>query len=213
MRSKGSPLRFVYEAGPCGYAVYRYLTAKGFDCTVGAPSLIARKPGDRVKTDRRDAQKHLHSIGDRLAQCERLERLLREAATEWRFYPVIQALQAMRGVQFTVAIGLLAEIGEFSRFETPRQLMAWLGLVPSEYSSGLRKRQGAITKCGNGFARRLLIEAAWAYRYPPKVSPSIQKRHEGNSKPALCLTEHSLSATLQFSPRLLCNTLRFNPQE
>jgi transposase len=236
MRTKGSLVRFVYEAGPCGYSVHRYLTAKGFVCTVCAPSLIARKPGDRIKTDRRDAQKlvkaarmndlsavhvpdaadeafdvrytgkanwndahrrwlarcdfphanshlafqeHLHSIDDRLAQCERLERLLREAATEWRFYPVIQALQAMRGVQFTVAVGLLAEIGEFSRFETPRQLMAWLGLVPSEYSSGPRKRQGAITKCGNGFARRLLIEAAWAYRYPPKVSPTIQKRHEG----------------------------------
>ena len=204
MRTKGSRVRFVYEAGPCGYAVYRYLTAKGFDCTVCAPSLIARKPGARVKTDRRDAQKlvkalrmndlsavhvpdaadeafrdlvrawgaakqdlkqakqrlksfllvhdvrytgkanwndahrrwlarfvfphanshlafqeHLHSIDDRLAQCERLERLLREAAIEWRFYPVIQALQALRGVQFTVAVGLLAEIGEFSRFETP----------------------------------------------------------------------------------------------
>ena len=110
--------------------------------------------------------------------CERLERLLREAATEWRFYPVIQALQTMRGAQFTVAVGLLAEIGEFSRFDAPRQLMAWLGLVPSEYSSGLRKRQGAITRCGNSFARRLLIEAAWAYRYPPKVSPSIRKRHD-----------------------------------
>jgi len=224
MHSKGSAVHFLYEAGPCGYAVYRYLTAKGFDCTVCAPSLIARKPGDRVKTDRRDAQKllkalrmndlsavhvpdaadeafrdlvrawgaarqdlkqakqrlksfllvhdvrytgkanwneahrrwlakfvfphpnshlafqeHLHSIDDRL--------------TQWRFYPLIQALQAMRGIQFTVAVGLLAEIGEFSRFDTPRQLMAWLGLVPSEYSSGLRKRHEGIP--------RSIVDRAW----------------------------------------------------
>jgi transposase len=293
MRSKASVVRFVYEAGPCGYAVYRYLTAKGFDCTVCAPSLIARKPGDRVKTDRRDARKlvkalrmndlsavhvpdvtdeafrdlvrawgaarqdlkrakqrlksfllvhdvrytgkanwndahrrwlarfvfphanshlafqeHLHSIDDRLAQCERLERLLREAATQWRFYPVIQALQAMRGIQFTVAVGLLAEIGEFSRFETPRQLMAWLGLVPSEYSSGLRKRQGAITKCGNGFARRLLIEAAWAYRYPPKVSPTIRKRHEGISRP---IVDRAWDAQLRLCKRFRKLTARGKP--
>lgn len=293
MRSKGSRLRFVYEAGPCGYGVYRHLTAKGFECTVCAPSLIARKPGDRVKTDRRDArvlvkalrmndlsavhvpdsadeafrdlvrawgaakqdlkqakqrlksfllvhdvrytgkanwneahrrwlarfvfphanshlafQEHLHSIDDRLAQCERLERLLREAATEWRFYPVIQALQTMRGVQFTVAVGLLAEIGEFSRFDTPRQLMAWLGLVPSEYSSGLRKRQGAITKCGNGFARRLLIEAAWAYRYPPKVSPSIRKRHDGISR---LIVERAWDAQLRLCKRFRKLTARGKP--
>jgi len=270
MQSKASAVHFVYEAGPCGYSVYRYLTAKGHRCMVCAPSLIARKPGDRVKTDRRDAQKlvrslrmndlsavhvpdatdeafrdlvrawgaarqdlkhakqrlksfllvhdvrytgqanwsdahrhwlsrfvfphvnshlafqeHLRSIEERLAQCARLESMLREAATQWRFYPVIQALQTLRGVQFTVAVGLLAEIGELSRFDTPPQLMAWLGLVPSEHSSGPRKRQGAITKCGNGYARRLLIEAAWAYRYTPKVSPTIQKRHQGMPQPII----------------------------
>jgi transposase len=260
----------VYEAGPCGYSVYRYLTGKGHRCMVCAPSLIARKPGDRVKTDRRDAQnlvralrandlsavhvpdatdeafrdlvrawagarvdlrqakqrlksfllvhdtrytgkanwgdahrrwlsefvfphanshiafqEHLRTIEERLAQCERLEQRLREAAKEWRFYPVIQALQTLRGVQFTVAVGLVAEIGELSRFDTPPQLMSWLGLVPSEHSSGPRKRQGAITKCGNSYARRLLIEAAWAYRYTPKVSPTIQKRHEGIARPII----------------------------
>jgi transposase len=268
MQSKAANVHFVYEAGPCGYGVYRYLTSKGHRCTVCAPSKLARKPGDRVKTDRRDAQKlvrglrmndlsavhvpditdeafrdlvrawcgarsdlrqakqrlksfllvhdvrytgkanwgeahrrwlskfvfphenshlafqeHLRSIEERLAQCERLEKNLREAAKAWRFYPVIQALQTLRGVQFIVAVGLVAEIGEFSRFATPPQLMAWLGLVPSEDSSGPRQRRGAITKCGNSYARRLLIEAAWAYRYTPKVSPTIQKRHEGMPKP------------------------------
>lgn len=263
MQSKAAHVRFVYEAGPCGYAVYRYLTGKRFDCTVCAPSLVARKPGDRVKTDQRDARKlvralrmndlsavhvpdatdeafrdlvrvwsgarrdlakarqrlksfllvhdvrytgtanwseahrrwlarfvfketnsqlafqeHLHAIEDRLAQCERVETLLREAAPQWRFYPAIHAIQALRGVQFKVAVGLIAEIGEISRFASAPQLMAWLGMTPSEYSTGERRRQGAITKCGNANARRLLVEAAWAYRYPPKVSPSIQQRHE-----------------------------------
>lgn len=267
MQSKASRVEFVYEAGPCGYRLQRYLTRKGFVCRVCAPSLIARKPGDRVKTDRRDAEKlvkqfrsddlsfvhvpdeadeafrdlvrawggaksdlrqakqrlksflllhgvrytgnadwrdahrrwlseftfpeicsqlafeeHRRSIEDRLAQCQRLETMLREAAPSWRFYPAIQALQALRGVQFTVALGLVAEIGDFSRFDNPRELMGWLGIVPSEYSSGGKQRQGGITKSGNSYARRLLVEAAWSYRYTPKVSRIIQLRHEGLSK-------------------------------
>jgi len=289
MQSKGPSLHFVYEAGPCGYSVYRYLTSNGHRCTVCAPSKIPRKPGDRVKTDQRDAQKlvrglrmndlsavhvpdvvdeafrdlvrawcgartdlrqakqrlksfllvhdvrytgkanwgdahrrwlskfvfphanshlafqeHLRTIEERLAQCERLEKLLRDAAQEWRFYPVIQALQTLRGVQFTVAVGLVAEIGELSRFNTPPQFLAWLVLCTSEHSSGPRTRQRAITKCGNGYARHLLIEAAWAYRYTPKVSPTIQKRHEGIAKPIidrawdaqarLCKRFHKLTA-------------------
>lgn len=268
MQSKASKVVFVYEAGPCGYGLQRYLARKGFECRVCAPSLIAKKPGDRVKTDRRDAEKlvkalrmndlsfvhvpderdeafrdlvrawgaskqdlkqakqrlksfllvhgvrytgtanwgdahrrwiseftfpevwsqmafqeHRGAIEDRLAQCARLEQALREAAPQWRFYPVIRALQALRGVQFTVAVGVIAEAGELSRFESPRQLMAWLGLVPSEHSSGPNVRKGGITKCGNGYARRLLIEAAWSYRYTPKVSRIIQLRHEGLPKP------------------------------
>jgi transposase len=270
MQSKASKVVFVYEAGPCGYGLHRYLTRKGFECMVCAPSLIAKKSGDRVKTDRRDAEKlvrlrrmddlsavhvpdetdeafrdlvrawgaakedlrrakqrlksfllvhgvrysgqadwrdahrrwlseftfpqvwsqlafeeHRRSIEDRLAQCQRLEALLREAAPQWRFYPVIQSLQALRGVQFTVALGVIAEVGDLSRFDTPRQLMGWLGIVSSEYSTGQRKRQGAITKCGNGYARRLLIEAAWSYRYTPKVSRIIQLRHEGLPRPII----------------------------
>lgn len=266
MQSKASTVVFVYEAGPCGYGIHRQLTAKGYQSMVCAPSLIPRKPGERVKTDRRDAAKlvrslragdlspvhvptvedeafrdlvrtwgarqdlkqawqrlkafllghdvryagradwgpahrrwisgytfdshwqqlafeeHRRTIEDRLAQCARLETALREMAPQWRFYPVVETLQALRGVQFTTAIGMLAELGDLSRFDHPRQLTAWLGLTPSEHSSGQKRRLGSITKAGNSYARRLLVEAAWSYRHPAKVRPAIQKRHEGLPK-------------------------------
>ena len=268
LQSKARHIRVVYEAGPCGYGLYRQLVQKGFDCIVCAPSLIPRKPGERVKTDRRDAVKLVRSlragdlsavyvptvddeafrdlarawvsakddlkrarqrlkafllshgvryagradwgpthrrwvstfsfdslwqqlafdelrrtIEDRLAQCGRLEAALREAVVNWRFYPVVLALQTMRGVQFTTAVGILAELGDLSRFAHPRQLMAWLGVTPCEHSSGDKRRQGSITKNGNGYARKLLIEAAWSYQRPARVSPEIQRRHEGIPKP------------------------------
>jgi transposase len=267
LRSKARHVRVVYEAGPCGYGLYRELVEKGFDCMVCAPSLIPRKPGERVKTDRRDALKlaralragdlsavyvpgvedeafrdlarawaaaktdlkqarqrlksfllshgvrytgsanwgpahrrwlSTYSFGnhwqqlafdecrrtieDRLSQCDRLEAALREAVIQWRFYPAVLGLQAMRGVQFTTAVGMLSELGDLSRFEHPRQLMAWLGVTPSEHSSGERRRQGSITKTGNSYARKLLVEAAWSYRYPARVSPDIQRRHDGIPK-------------------------------
>ncbi|WP_250519230.1 IS110 family transposase [Caballeronia sp. ATUFL_M1_KS5A] len=270
LQSKARRIRVVYEAGPCGYGLYRQLIKKGFDCMVCAPSLIPRKPGERVKTDRRDAIKLVRllrsgdlsavyvptvedeafrdlarawvsakddmkrarqrlkafllshgvryvgradwgaahrrwvsafsfdnlwqqisldelrrTIEDRLAQCERLEAALREAVLNWRFYPAVLGLQAMRGVQFTTAVGMLAELGDLSRFMHPRQLMAWLGVTPSEHSSGNKRRQGSITKTGNSYARKLLIEAAWSYRYPARVSPEIQRRHEGIPKPII----------------------------
>lgn len=270
MQSKGSRVCFAYEAGPCGYGLYRYLTKKGFACMVCAPSLIARKPGDRVKTDRRDAiklvkalrmddltpvhvpdvddealrdlvrawgtakrdlrkarqrlkafllmhdvrytgranwgpahrrwlseftfpvpwsqlawEEHRRTIEDRLAQCDRLETALREAAPQWRWYPVVRAIQAMRGVQFTVAISVIAEIGDLSRFDRPSQLMAWLGVTASEHSSGGSRKLGGITKAGNSRARRMLVEAAWSYRYPAKVSRIIQVRQDGLPKPII----------------------------
>ncbi|MGH8233373.1 MAG: transposase, partial [Rhodanobacteraceae bacterium] len=100
-----------------------------------------------------------------------------------RWYPVVEAIQALRGVQFTVAIGLIAEIGDLSRFEHPRQLMSWLGVTPSEHSSGGSRKLGGITKAGNGYARKLLVEAAWSYRFPAKLSRIIQVRHEHLPKP------------------------------
>jgi transposase len=266
--AEGAAHLLCLEAGPCGYGLYRRLVDRGFDCMVCAPSLIPRKPGDRVKTDRRDAIKlvrslragdlsavhvptvedeafrdlarawsaaredlkaarcrlksfllahgvhyfgrpnwgpthrrwistfsfdsawqqlafneHRRTIEDRLAQCERLELALHEAVINWRFYPVVLALQAMRGINFTSAIGLVSELGDLSRFEHPRQLMAWLGVTPSEHSSGGKRRQGSITKTGNSYARKLLVESAWSYRHPARVSIDIQRRHEGLPKP------------------------------
>ena len=96
----------------------------------------------------------------------------------WRLAPVVDALQALRGVQFTVAVTTVAELGDLTRFENPRQLMNYLGLTPSEYSTGERRRQGGITETGNTHARRALVEGAWASRYPAKVSRHRQLRLE-----------------------------------
>ena len=254
---------FAYEAGPCGYVLHRSRTGKGLDCRVVAPSLIPKKPGDKVKTDRRDAVElarllrsgdltpvyvprvedeairdlcrardaarvtlkaatlrlqscllrlGLHSTGradwnaahrrylskvvcptaaqqivfqesgravdEQVDRLGRLETELRGAAPTWRFSPVVEALQALRGVQWLVAFTVVAELGDLTRFTSPRQLAAFVGLIPSEHSSGNTRRQGGITTAGNGRARRPLIEAAWAYRYVAKVSPSIQARLE-----------------------------------
>jgi transposase len=263
LTSKAQHLVLVYEAGPCGYWLYRYLTKKQLTCWVVAPSLVPKKAGDRVKTDRRDAiqlarlmrsgdltpvyvpevedeairdlsraredtirdlkaaksrlkafllrqdiryegratwgpahlrwlaevvcptpaqqivfQEYVRAVSEHQERLQRLETELREQVQGWRLAPVVQALQAMRGIQFTVAVTLIAELGDLRRFENPRQLMSYLGLTPSEYSSGERRRQGTITKAGNTFARRALIEGAWAYRYPAKVSRHLQLRLE-----------------------------------
>lgn len=270
LQSKGAEPVFFYEAGPCGYWLYRYLTRKGLSCFVVAPSLIPRKAGDRVKTDRRDAltlarlarsgdltpvyvpavsdeairdlararedartdlnaarfrlkalllrndlrysgraiwsaehlrwlarlvlptpaqqivfQEYVRTVTERTALLRRLEGELLEQAKTWRFAPVVDALQALRGVQFTVAITTIAELGDLTRFDTPRQLMSYLGLTPSEYSSGERRRLGGITKAGNAHARRVLIEAAKSYRHRAKVSPQIQARQQSLPK-AVC---------------------------
>ena len=103
----------------------------------------------------------------------------------WRFYPAVLALQAMQGVQFVTAVGMVSEVGELSRFDHPRQLIAWLGVTPSERSSGGKRRQGSITKIGNSYARNLLVEAAWNCRHPARVSPEIQVRLEGLPKPII----------------------------
>ncbi len=217
LQAKGAALVFVYEAGPCGYWLYRYLTRKGLACHVVAPSLIPRKPGDRVKTDRRDAvglarlmriryegranwnaahlrwlsevvcptpaqqivfQEYVRAVTEQQDRLQRLERELHEAVQGWRLYPVVEAIQALRGVELTGAVILMTELGDLTRFDTPRKVMSYLGLTPSEYSSGERRRQGGITKAGNSHARRALVEGAWAYRYPAKVSRHLQLRLE-----------------------------------
>ena len=260
-------LRFCYEAGPCGYGIQRQLTEAGHECVVVAPSLIPRKPGDRIKTDRRDAINlaKLHRAGEltavwvpdqaheavrdlvraRLAavrtlrqarqqlsgfllrhgrhygrpawtpmhrrwlasltfehaihhivleDCiaaveaatarrDRLEIHIRAALPDWALGPVVNALQALRGMALVAAATLVAELGDITRFDNPRQLMAYLGLVPSEHSSGQTRRQGGITKAGNGAARRMLIEAAWSYRFPARISRELLLRQEGLIKP------------------------------
>ena len=125
-----------------------------------APSLIPVKSGDRVETDRRDAVMlaKLHRAGELTA--------------------VVEAVQAMRGVAFIVAVTVTSEVGDFSRFANPRQLMAYLGLVPSEHSSGATVRRGGITKAGSALARRALIEGAWTYRMQARVSRKLHDRIE-----------------------------------
>jgi transposase len=267
MQSKAKHLIFIYEAGPCGYWLYRYLTKKGYDCWVVAPSLIPKKPGDRVKTDRRDAvqlarlarsgdltavyvpkgedeairdltraredtisdlkdakyrlqafllrhdirytgratwgpahlrwlsevvcptpaqhivfQEYVRAVSEHSDRLQRLDQELREHVTAWRLSPVVEALQALRGVQFIAAVTLVAEMGDLTRFASPRELMKFMGLIPSEYSSGEQRRQGSITKAGNTHARRVLVEGAWAYRYPAKVSRHLQLRLENQPK-------------------------------
>jgi transposase len=268
LQSQNPHLVFVYEAGPCGYWLYRYLTQKGYVCWVVAPSLIPKKAGDRVKTNRRDAiklarlmrsgdlppvyvpavedeairdlcraredvirdlkaakfrlrafllrqdirytgratwgpahlrwlsevvcptpaqqivfQEYVRAVTEHVERLQRLEQELQEQVPTWRLAPVVEALQGLRGVQFTVAVTMVAELGDLTRFDTPRQLMSYLGLTPSEFSSGDHRRQGGITKTGNAHARRALIEGAWAYRYPAKVSRHLQLRLEKLPKP------------------------------
>lgn len=114
---------------------------------------------------------------------QRLSQALQNAIKGWRFEPVVAALQALRGIDVINAIGLVAEIGDLSRFAHPRKLMGYLGLVPSEYSSGERVRRGSITKTGNAHARRLLTEAAWNYRFGARISRRAQLRQEDLSEP------------------------------
>lgn len=261
LTSKGHRLHVVYEAGPCGFVIWRHLNALGQACDVVAPSSIPKRSGDRIKTDRRDAmmlarldrsgdltavrvpdaadeavrdlvraredgvrecrnarhrlkalllrngiayagksswtaahlrwlatlkmqhaaqqigfQEYLHSITESTARIARLEQAMREALPEWSLKPLVQALMAMRGVQLIAAMTLVAELQDFLRFESPRKLMAFVGLVPGEHSSGARRRQGSITKAGNSAARRMLVEIAWHYQHSARVSPIIATR-------------------------------------
>jgi len=261
--SRGEHLHVVYEAGPCGFVVWRHLTASGLSCEVVAPSSIPKRSGDRIKTDRRDAmmlarlsrsgdltavrvpsaadeavrdlvrarddavrecrnarhrlkalllrngityqgrstwtaahlrwlsrlkmqhaaqqigfQEYLHSVTESSARIARLEQAMRDALPDWSLKPLVQALQAMRGVQLIAAMTLVAELQDFTRFESARKLMAYVGLVPGEHSSGPKRRQGSITKAGNSAARRMLVEVAWHYQHNARVTPIIARRQD-----------------------------------
>jgi transposase len=121
-------------------------------------------------------QEQLDAIAEAERRRDRLGEQIRDLVRDWSLAPVVAALQAMRGVAFLSAVVPVAEVGDFRRFANPRQLMAWLGLVPSEHSSGSKIERGGITKAGNGRARRVLVEGAWSYRFPARVTSPIQER-------------------------------------
>ena len=253
-------LEFVYEAGPCGYDIYRRLSAQGLNCTVVAPSRIPKRPGDRVKNDHRDAvslarlarageltkiwvpdgiheamrdvvrarhaankdlkaarqrissfllkhncnydkklwtgrhltwlsnrrfahtaqqiafQGYVNAMEQAVARQAYLEEQIRELLTSWELAPLVTALQSLHGVALIIAVSVVAEVGDLSRFDNAKQLMAFLGMVPGEYSSGSKVRPRGITKTGNISVRRLLYEAAWNYRHTPKVG-AYKRQH------------------------------------
>ena len=128
-------------------------------------------------------QGYIDTLNQCSARVERLTEQIRQLVPQWRLSPVVQALQSLRGVSLIVASTTIAELGDLKRFQSPRELMSYLGLVPSEHSSGQRTQRGAITKTGNGHVRRVLVEAAWAYRFRTRVSRTLLNRQEGLPQP------------------------------
>lgn len=263
--ASGRLLRCCYEAGPCGYGLYRKMKEAKIDCILVAPSLIPVQSGNRIKTDRRDARKlahflrsgdlteifipdeeaeairdleraredakkaqhvarrqlgnfllrhdrrwndsnwtrkhldwirrqkfqhqaqqrvlvdYLKSVDEATEREEQLVKDLAELVRQTELYPLITALQAFRGIRLITAVTIAAELVDLQRFGSPRQLMAFLGLVPSEHSSGLTQRRGKITRTGNTHVRRILVEAAWSYHYQPRMSKAILARNKGVS--------------------------------
>jgi transposase len=261
--------RVAYEAGPTGFGLYRHLVAAGIDCVVVAPGLVPSRPGDRVKTDKRDGRRlaALHAAGlltaifvpspeleglrdlvraredarlDRMRARHRLGKFVlrhdrRMPTTCWgptrrawlgrqafglpgqqqafddylfavdqidRRIAALEAeidrlaadgphteligrLRCVRGIDTLTAVGLLCEVGEFTRFKTAEQFMSFVGLVPSERSSGEGRRQGSITKAGSTHARRLLVESAWHARRRPTVGYELARRHRGQDPAVL----------------------------
>jgi len=277
-REAGSPVHCVYEAGPCGYALQRQLMSLGLTCAVVAPSMIPIRPGERIKTDRRDARKlaelargelltivrppseaeeavrdlcrgrddvrvdlmrarhrlgkfllrrgrvfghgaqrawsqahrwwlgqqsferraeqlmfedYLLAVEQAEARRRSLELHLEDLAREPRHAEAVGWLRCFRGIDTITAITLLAELHDFRRFRSPSQLMAYLGLVPSEYSSGPQQHRGGITRTGNRHVRRLLIEAAWHYRHKPRVGARLAERRHGQPPAMVALADRA----------------------
>ncbi|HEX2672934.1 MAG TPA: IS110 family transposase [Polyangiaceae bacterium] len=122
---------------------------------------------------------YLHAVEQATARVEQLTKDIAELVEHWSLKPMVKALQGLRGIQLISAVVLAAEIGDFRRFQTARAFMAYLGLVPTEHSSGERRQRGRITKSGNRHARRILVESAWSYRFRPAMSPQIRARNDG----------------------------------
>ena len=268
------PVRVAYEAGPTGFGLARALEAAGVGCVVAAPGKIERPASDRVKTDRRDAERLLRllmigglrpvrvptsteealrdlvraredvrgdlmrarhrlsklllrhdvrfdgtagawtthhrawlskvDLGDRGAQVtlldylgaidallvrrDTLEATLGELVPDSPWADTVARLRCLRGIDTLSAVGLCAEIGDFQRFARAGHVMSFLGLVPSEHSSGQTRRQGQITKSGSGHGRRLLVEAAWHYRRAPRKGDALRRRQAGQSAHVLAIS-------------------------
>lgn len=127
-------------------------------------------------------QEYIDTVKQLQGRVAALEEEMRQAVAGWSLAPVVTALMALRGVNMITAMTVIAELGDISRFDSPRQLMANLGLVPSEHSSGNRQKRGGITKTGNGHVRRVLIEASWCYRLPARKTANLQRRAEKTSE-------------------------------
>jgi transposase len=132
-----------------------------------------------AETSQRVLADYIRAVREATARVERLEKDIEELVERWSLKPLVRALMALRGVGMITAVVLAAEIGDYRRFKTPRELMSYLGLVPSEDSSGQRRKQGRLTRTGNGHVRRILVESSWNYRFRPRFSKDIAKRREG----------------------------------
>lgn len=123
-------------------------------------------------------QEYVDAVKQAEARVAGLVKEMEKALQSWDLAPVVEALMALRGVKLITAMTIMAELGDITRFDSPRQLMSFLGLVPSETSSGLTRRRGGITKTGNGHVRRVLVESAWCYRFPARKTAHLQRRAE-----------------------------------
>jgi transposase len=132
-------------------------------------------------------EEYVQAVVETTERVQRLTQAIEQQLPQWRWRPVVEALQACRGIQLIHAVRIVAELGDLARFTHPRQLMAYLGLIPSEDSSAERRRQGAITKAGNSSARRALVEAAHAYQYRAQISPVIARRQAGLPKATIAI--------------------------
>jgi transposase len=168
----------VYEAGPCGYG-WAYQGTSSW-------TAAHERPLAAIKFDHSAQQSafggYRHAVKDAHERAERLTQGLREQCAQWRMRGVVNALMCLRGLDFIAAITVVVELGDLSRFAHPKALMKYLGLIPSEFSSGNARRQGSITKAGNKHVRRIFVEAAWTYRFNPRVSWPIEVRQQGQPK-------------------------------
>ena len=258
---------FCYEAGPCGYVLYRQLVEMGHDCVVVAPSLVPKNPGDKIKNDRRDSlklaqmlragslapvwvpdtqqeavrdlvrarqdmvkqrhaarqqlnayllrrgcswsgksrwtrahynwlesvvlahrlqqvvlQEYINAVKEADRRVSEVSKQIDVARERWSLAPVVEALVALRGIDKLSATVLMAELGDISRFHKPEQLFSYVGLVPTEHSSGARRHQGRITRTGNKHARSMLVECAWGYRFPARRTKHLRQKAKDASE-------------------------------